>query len=52
MLDEPPEMLLVVMLLGEDGAGVVMYEGAIVIPISGAALASHWQGNTEKFIRS
>ena len=55
VLGEPPELPLDVELLPggpSPVAGVMPYVGEKVLAMSGVALATHWHGNTEKFLRS
>ncbi len=53
VLDEPPERLVdAELLLGDVAGGIMPYVGEKVLPMSGVALASHWHGDMEKFLRS
>jgi hypothetical protein len=51
-LVEPPGGFDVELLLDGCVTGVTLYVGEMMLTISVLVLASHWQGNMEKFFRS
>lgn len=51
-LVEPLEGFDVELLPDGSGTSVTPYVGEMMLTISVLILASHWQGNTEKFFRS